>query len=243
MFRSPLPAFTVAAAFALSAAPAPAGPDDGTAAAIDDGFVALFDGETLAGWEQRNGFATYRVETVDGAPAIVGRTAKGSPNSFLCTKKTYKNFVLEFEVKLPTRALNSGVQVRSSAKGEDAGKGNNGAGRVFGPQVEIESSPGDAGYIYGEAMGGWLDPKDQHPKQETFENGGWNKFRVEARGDTIKTFVNGEPVSDLKTDKDEAKTPGFVGLQVHSYKGPHPGVVMWRNVRIKALTGGDGPGE
>ena len=209
-----------------------------TSPAVDaDGFTVLFDGETLDGWTQKNGFATYKIEEVDGAPAIVGRTAKGSPNSFLCTAEDYGDFILEFEVKLPTKNLNSGVQVRSKQKG---GKPD---GRVYGPQVEIESAPGDAGYIYGEAMGGWLDPKDQHPKQETFKNGGWNKFRVEARGDTIKTFVNGEPVSDLKTDKDEAKTPGFVGLQVHSYKGPHPGVVMWRNVRIKALTGEDGPGE
>ena len=191
------------------------------------GFVELFDGKTLDGWEQRNGSATYKVEEVDGAPAIVGRTAKGSPNSFLCTKKTYSDFILEFEVKLVTKDMNSGVQIRSQSKGGTPD------GRVFGPQVEVESSPGDSGYIYGEAMGGWLDPKDQHPKQKLFKNGEWNKFRVEAKGESIKTFLNGEPVSTLKSEK--ADQEGFVGLQVHSYKGPHPGEVMWRNVRIKPL--------
>jgi hypothetical protein len=44
-----------------------------------EGWVALFDGESLDGWVWRNGTASYRVE--DGA--IVGRTTEGSPNSFL----------------------------------------------------------------------------------------------------------------------------------------------------------------
>ncbi|MFH5804938.1 DUF1080 domain-containing protein [Alienimonas sp. DA493] len=193
-----------------------------------DGFTALFDGESLDGWEQRNGKATYKVEEVDGAPAIVGRTAEGSPNSFLCTKDTYGDFVLEFEVKLPTKDLNSGVQVRSSSKGGTKD------GRVNGPQVEIESSPGDAGYVYGEAMGGgWLDPVEEHTNKDAFKNGEWNKYRVEAKGDSIHTFINGEPVSTLKNERVPAE--GFIGLQVHSYRGPHPGVVMWRNIRIKPL--------
>ncbi|NNJ25122.1 3-keto-disaccharide hydrolase [Alienimonas chondri] len=193
----------------------------------EDGFTVLFDGKTLDGWEQRNGTATYKIEDVDGAPAIVGRTAKGSPNSFLCTKEKYGDFILEFEVKLPTKNLNSGVQIRSNSKGGTTD------GRVNGPQVEIESSPGDAGYIYGEAMGGWMDPPNQHPKQNTFKNGEWNKFRVEAKGDNVHTFVNGEAVSTLQSDK--LPEDGFIGLQVHSYRGDETGVVMWRNIRIKPL--------
>ncbi|MEM9701695.1 MAG: DUF1080 domain-containing protein [Planctomycetota bacterium] len=193
----------------------------------DDGFVTLFDGETLEGWEQRNGKATYRVEEVDGAPAIVGRTADGSPNSFLCTKEQYGDFILEFEVKLPTKPLNSGVQIRSASKGGTPD------GRVFGPQVEIESSPGDSGYIYGEAMGGWMDPPDQHPVKDAFKNAEWNKYKVVANGDSVNTFINGVAVSTLNSEKLPEK--GFIGLQVHSFKGPHPGVVMWRNIKIKPL--------
>lgn len=45
------------------------------------GWTDLFNGKDLDGWTQRNGTATYTV--ADGA--IVGRTAEGSPNSFLCT--------------------------------------------------------------------------------------------------------------------------------------------------------------
>src|SRR5687768_930757 len=77
----------------------------------DDGWVNLFDGKSLDGWEQQNGTATYRVE--DGC--VVGKTTEGSPNSFLATKKSYGNFELKFEVKVDD-ALNSGVQIRSASK-------------------------------------------------------------------------------------------------------------------------------
>ena len=74
--------------------------------AADKKYKAIFDGvETLEGWTQRNGTATYRVEK----KAVVGKTNEGSPNSFLCTDKEYANFDLVFEVKVDDR-LNSGVQ-------------------------------------------------------------------------------------------------------------------------------------
>ena len=56
-------------------------------------WVALFQGESLEGWEQLNGTATYSIED----RAVVGRTTEGSPNSFLCTIETYGDFELEFE--------------------------------------------------------------------------------------------------------------------------------------------------
>ena len=100
----------------------------GSAMAADDGWASLFDGKSLAGWVQKNGTATYRVE----GGAIVGKTVDGSPNSFLCTEKEYGDFELEFEVKVDPR-LNSGVQIRSQTKDTPTG-------RVNGPQVEIEGS-------------------------------------------------------------------------------------------------------
>ena len=61
-----------------------------TVRAADAGWVKLFDGKTLAGWEQHSGKALYRVE--DGA--IVGKTVINTENSFLCTTKTYGDFIL-----------------------------------------------------------------------------------------------------------------------------------------------------
>ncbi len=192
-----------------------------TARGKDDGFVPLFDGKSLDGWTQRNGKATYRVE--DGA--IVGRTVKKSPNSFLCTKKAYCDFELLFEVKVDP-GLNSGVQIRSRSS-KDYNDG-----RVHGPQVEIETAPGESGYIYGEATGrGWLSP-NQNTK-DAYKNDGWNQFRVLAVGPRIQTWINGVAVEDL-TDKASSKC-GFIGLQVHGVGDRGPFGVRWRNIKIKDL--------
>jgi hypothetical protein len=199
-----------------------------TAAAVagDEGWVELFDGESLKGWTQRNGTATYRVE--DGT--IVGKTMKDSPNSFLCTDKEYGDFELEFEVKCHDK-LNSGVQIRSQTK--DGPRG-----RVNGPQVEIEASPGEAGYIYGEATDrGWLSPDDVRKEHSHFKNGRWNQYRVVAKGPRIQTWINGEAVADLTDERAFKDYPkGFISLQVHSIaadEGPYE--VSWRKIRLREL--------
>jgi len=199
----------------------------------EGGWKSLFDGKTLEGWIQKNGTATYRVE--DGT--IVGQTTEGSPNSFLCSKKEYGDFELEFEVKVDNH-LNSGVQIRSQTKEpNDPEKGI--FGRVNGPQVEIEASGAggaEAGYVYGEATGrGWLTPKQRLKPHKHFKDGQWNHFRVVAEGPRIQTWINGEPIEDL-TDEAIYKThpAGFIGLQVHGIgKGTGPYEVSWRNLRIK----------
>jgi hypothetical protein len=197
-------------------------------------WVALFDGRTLHGWAQRNGTAAYRVE--DGA--IIGRTSEGSPNSFLVTKREYGDFELEFEVKVDD-ALNSGVQIRSRTKERATGPGaDDQAGRVFGPQVEIEASPGLAGYVYGEATGrGWLTPEERLRAHGHFLNGQWNRYRVVARGPRIRTWINTESIEDLRDQQIYETHPrGFIGLQVHGIEpGSGPYEVAWRNLRLREL--------
>ena len=210
MKRTPLGILTLA--LALSAA---------STLAAEEGFVCLFDGKTLDGWTQRNGKATYHVE--DGA--IVGRTAKNSPNSFLCTDKAYCDFELLFEVKVDP-GLNSGVQIRSRSSKDYNNE------RVHGPQVEIECAPGESGYIYGEATGrGWLSPNRE--TKDAYKNDQWNRYRVLAVGPQIQTWINDVPVADLT---DEASSQcGFIGLQVHGVGDRGPFEVRWRNIKIKHL--------
>lgn len=221
---------------ALSVASAPLLAEEGE-------WISLFDGKTLEGWKPSSlGKATYTV--VDGA--IRGETAEGSPNTFLLSEGQFGDFELEFEVKVHD-SLNSGVQIRSREKTEadlaSSGKGGKPANdlkRFFGPQVEIESSPGQAGYIYGEATGrGWLSPEPADPKHahSHMKNGEWNQFRIVAKGARIQTFINGQSVADL-TDEAIHKThpKGHIGLQVHGIKaGTGPYDVAWRNIRIRPL--------
>lgn len=195
---------------------------------MDSGWRELFDGESLVGWTQRNGTATYAVE--DGA--IVGRTQEGSPNSFLCTDGEYGDFELMFDVQVDD-ALNSGVQIRSQTRGGPAG-------RVNGPQVEVEASGpkgAESGYLYAEASGGWMTPKDQRAPHRYFRDGAWNTYRVLAEGPRIRVWINGHAISDLVHDeKFETHPRGFIGLQVHGVaKGSGPFEVRWRNVRLREL--------
>ena len=198
----------------------------------DDGWVSMFNGKTLAGWTQKNGFATYAV--VDGV--IRGTTTEGSPNSFLCTVKEYGDFELEFEVKVHNE-LNSGVQIRSQTRDEEGNTIYN-TGRVNGPQVEIEASGAngaEAGYVYGEAAGGWMTAKERLVPHKHFRDGQWNKYRIVAKGPRIQTFINGQPIEDLVDEaKFESHPKGFIGLQVHGIgKRTGPFDVMWRNLRIR----------
>lgn len=198
--------------------------------AAEENWIDLFDGKTLTGWVQKNGYATYTVE--EGT--IVGRTADGSPNSFLCTEKDYGNFELVFEVKVDNE-LNSGVQIRSQTT-----DGSN-HGRVNGPQVEIEAggeNGAEAGYIYGEATGrGWLTPAERLQPHKHFRDGAWNRFRILADGPRIQTWINDVAIEDL-TDEAifETHPRGFIGLQVHGIrKGTGPYQVAWRNIRLRRL--------
>jgi len=210
-------ASVVAALLAISAAGVLAAAEK--AEKSDDGWKPLFNGKSLDGWERHGGKAEYAVD--DGM--IVGHSVPNTQNTFLCTKKRYGDFELEFEVKVDN-ALNSGVQIRSNIKEND---------RVWGPQVEIAASPDGSGYIYGEATGrGWLS--QERPKTDVFKNGEWNKYRVVCKGANIKTCVNGQPVADL-TDEQSAKE-GLIGLQVHAVGGrEEPLYVRWRNIKIKTL--------
>ena len=191
-----------------------------------DQWQFLFNGKNLDGWVQRNGTATYSVE--DGV--IVGKTSEGSPNSFLCTIREYDDFELEFEVKVDPE-LNSGMQIRSRSVSDFK------KFRVHGPQVEIATDH-TAGFIYGEALDtGWLsDDRSIEEARTAFKPGEWNRYRVIANGQVIKTWVNGVPVANLTDDLSNLRK-GFFGLQVHHIaESTGPYEVRWRNLKIRALS-------
>ncbi len=202
----------------------------------EEGAVSLLNGKDLTGWVQRGGKAQYRMENGE----LVGRAVPGTPNSFLCTERNYTNFILELEFK-PHPGLNSGVQVRSECFDHPTRvvtekKTNNiPAGRVHGYQVEIDpSARAWTGGIYDESRRGWLaDLKTNAPAREAFRIHDWNRFRIECRGDEIRTWLNDVPAAQLK---DSLTPAGFIGLQVHGIgRNTNTLEIRWRNVRIREL--------
>ncbi|MEX0273056.1 MAG: DUF1080 domain-containing protein [Flavobacteriaceae bacterium] len=186
-------------------------------------WISLFDGETLNGWIQKGGNANYGV--VDGA--IVGTAVADTPNSFLTSTNDYGDFILELEFKVDPK-MNSGIQIRSNSYPFYLD------GRVHGYQVEID--PSDRAWsagIYDEGRRGWLHPLDDAnvAAKKAFAQNDWNHYRVEAIGDTIQTWINGQPAANLFDDQ---TATGFIGLQVHSIYGDQkPGMqVAWRDIKI-----------
>ncbi|MDL2213632.1 DUF1080 domain-containing protein [Bacteroides sp. OttesenSCG-928-J23] len=182
----------------------------------------LFNGKNLKGWKKVNGKAQYLVK--DGA--IVGISRLNTPNTFLATAKDYSDFILEYDFKVEGM-LNSGVQVRSQSLKSYKD------GRVHGYQIEIDPAPRAwTGGIYDEARRGWLYPLTQNPSARTaFKAGEWNKVRVEAIGNSIRTWVNGVACANVWDDM----TPkGFIALQVHSInKLEEVGqTISWKDIRI-----------
>lgn len=183
-------------------------------------WTKLFNGKTLDGWHQATGDAEYGVEK----GCIVGtyHVNKGGGNSFLVTDRTFGDFILEFEYKIDKG--NSGVQFRSSVLE---------SGKVGGYQFEIEGDPdrGWGGGVYNEPVE-WIYPLTFNQGARSAQKyGEWNKGRIEAIGQSIRTFVNGVECSDIVADMYDE---GFIGLQVHATRDPEmEGVKMyWRKIRI-----------
>lgn len=196
----------------------------GAAAPADETeWQSLFDGTSLSGWRRVNGTATY--EVIDGA--IVGTTKAGTPNSFLATERSFDDFVLEFEVRQTVGPTNSGVQFRSHSKPDVM------AGRVHGPQMDLDPSPRQwTGGLYDEAMSGWWYPGTLNPLPGVYRFNEWNEIRIEAIGPSMRTWVNGKLAAHVQ---DATYKDGFIALQVHAIDQPEEAgrQIHWRNLRIR----------
>lgn len=186
-------------------------------------WITLFNGKTLQGWNQKNGQAKYTVEHGE----IVGTTVANTPNSFLCTNAEYGDFILELDLKVDDK-MNSGIQFRSRSKPDYQ------EARVHGYQMEVDPTlRAWSGGIYDEARREWLYIPNINPSgKKAFRSGEWNKYRIEAIGNTMRTWINGIPVAHLI---DNLTAKGFIALQVHAiYADMLPGMkIHWKNIRIQ----------
>jgi len=183
-------------------------------------------GKNLKNWTQLGGTASYELKD----SVIVGTSVANSKNSFLVTKNTYSDFILEFEVWVDP-VMNSGVMTRGLSNKDYM------EGRVHSYQVELDPSDRAwSGGIYDEARRLWLYPLSRNEKsRKAFKNGEWNTVHIEAIGNNIQTWINGVQCANLV---DDMTASGFIGLQVHEiYHEDHIGKqVKWKNIRI--LTSG-----
>ncbi|HSI61635.1 MAG TPA: DUF1080 domain-containing protein, partial [Candidatus Saccharimonadia bacterium] len=141
-----------------------------TAAFAEEGFVDLFNGKNLDGWF---------VEPANPAVWTVkkGELARSPQSSYLWTKETYGDFILEMEFKV-TPGCNSGLFFRTDPKNPVQG----------GFELQIMDSFGktpdkhDCGALY--------DAKE--PAVNAVKKAGeWNTFRLEVKGAKVVCLING----------------------------------------------------
>ncbi len=183
------------------------------AAFAQNGFQPLFNGKDLSGWDGDPRLWSVR----DGM--IVGSTEGVSlnDNSFLISKKTYRNFILHVEMKL--RNHNSGIQFRSEAM----------------PNWVVRGYQADAGEdnywgnIYDEKGRGTLVDGWKGKGEKAVKLKDWNVYEIACEGDHIRLTLNGQLTADLH---DTARPEGILAFQLHRGPGMQ---VYFRNVGIKVL--------
>lgn len=212
----------LAAIALLAIVPAGAQVADSGASERAEGFVSLFDGRTLAGWDGDPRLWSVR----DGA--IVGSSDGHTlgANTFLIHATPYSDFVLRLEVRL--RNGNSGIQFRSIRQ---PGPG----WVVHGYQADF-SDAGDRsawGNFYeekGRGRGVMGTPDEGWRRaRSVVRRGGWNDYEVRAHGARMRLTLNGAVTFD---GMDDRARRGVLAIQLHS--GPAMQVEV-RNVRIKPL--------
>jgi len=204
---------------------------------LREGFTPLFNGKDLSGWKTGPDNA-WAVE--DGTIALKGRSDGREHNAdYLWTEKTYGDFILELEFKIPERA-NSGVFLRTADLKDPV---------YTGIEVQVTNSYGSKRRSKGGCAGAIYDCLA--PVKNTIrEPGKWNHFRITCRDNKITVALNGEKVIDMDLNlwtqpnrnpdgtrnkfgtalRDFARR-GHIGLQDHGRP------VWYRNIWIKKLDG------
>jgi hypothetical protein len=190
---------------------------------LEEGFVSLLNGKDLSNWERKGGRSTFDYK--DGM--IVGNCVPGEPTTYLSTKRTdYSDFIFTCEMRWEVD-LNSGIMFRAKSEKKKS---------VYGPQVEMEgikNTRGWSGGIYGQSCGGYWYPlwlKEHSKARGSLNKEGWNRVTVMAKGQTVKTWVNGIPAAHWKGDG--TYRSGYFALQVHKAKS---GMIVWRDLKVKEL--------
>ncbi len=171
----------------------------------------FFNGKDLANWDGDK--EVWSV--VDGA--IVGKSTAGlKKNTFLTSALEVSDFKLTLKTKLTPNAANSGIQFRSVRID---------GGEMRGPQADMGA--GWWGKLYEESGRGLLvkEGGEAHVKP-----GEWNDYAIEARGPSVKMWINGKLVADYSDDKLAKK--GLIGLQVHS---GGPTEVQFKDLKLEVL--------
>jgi hypothetical protein len=183
-------------------------------------LVTLFDGKTLTGWEGNK--KSFRIEQ----GAIVGGSLKEKipRNEFLCTQKTYTNFILTLEVKLlGGPKANAGIQIRTKRIPNHH--------EVIGYQADM--GQGWWGSLYDESRRRtMLARADAAVIKKALKPGDWNRYKIHCEGRRIRLYINGQLTVDYTEPDPKIPLAGVIALQIHG--GP-PSEAWYRKITLTEL--------
>ena len=224
-----------------SAASAGAQPSPGPAI-VPDRVTSLFNGKDLSGWEAdvpaKDTDKTVRDSFIVRNGMLV---SLGDPKGHLLTQNAYRDYRLEVEYRFPGKPGNCGVLVHASRP--------RALYKMFPQSVEVQMNSGDAGdfWVIQEDIK-VKDMEKRRPRKEGEKWGGsegdarrilnltdgsekplgeWNTMVIEARGRTVKVWVNGHLVND---GFDATADRGRIALQAEGTE------VEFRKVQIGPLS-------
>lgn len=212
-------------------------------AELEEGFVPIFNGKDLSGWEGEQGF--WSVE--DGA--ITGVSTPKKPVKGATYLMWRGGKVTDFELRFSYRieAGNSGVQFRSrelknldiTGYQADFDTPNQWTGCLY----DCNSHRADPDRVIGprgqnvtiDAQGKRTATTVADPAKllEHVKKDDWNEYHVIARGPLVTLKINGQVMSQvIDKEKGKASSSGIIAIQLH---GGAPMKVQVKNLRVKHL--------
>ncbi len=211
-FLSPIAALAVALLLTML----PGLANSGEEKLPEEGFVSIFNGQDLKGWE--GDLKLWKV--VDGN--LVGDSPGIKKNEFLATEKKYSDFELRLEFKLHKGVGNTGIQFRSERDPKSS--------EVSGYQADVGEKYW--GCLYDEHRRNKVLVQAPPELEKSLKKDDWNTYIIRAEGDHITLKVNGVTTVDYHEPDEKIARSGMIAVQVHSGA---PLKVEFRNLRIKEL--------
>ncbi len=185
--------------------------------------VSLFDGRSFKGWEGDT-LKTWKIE--NGAIAGGSLDEQVPHNEFLCTRKTYSNFILKVKFKLTGHEgfINTGVQFHSVRAKEPAYE-------MIGYQADL----GDKFWasLYDESRRNkTLVAPDSALVEKILKRNEWNDYEVRSQSGHIQIFLNGTKTVDYTEQDKSVPQKGLIGLQIH---GGGKAKVFYKDILIQEL--------
>jgi hypothetical protein len=187
--------------------------------ADEAGFVSLFDGRSLEGWDGSR--ELFRVE--DGAIVGGSLTAPIKRNEFLCAPGEYGDFELRLRFKLIGKGANAGVQIRSRRIPNHH--------EMKGYQADL--GDGWWGSLYDESRRNKvLAAADKTLIQEVLDHDGWNDYSIRCQGRHIQLWINGRQTVDYTEPDESIEQTGLIAVQIHAGR---PSEAWYKDIRVKKL--------